>query len=91
MEKYELREGDEYISEHTDDAGTHITVLKDKNCVIKHGWVMDIDNETIWLLTQAAESKGIPVEDYVDKVIEDAIILQMEEEKMRKAIEEISD
>ena len=66
MEKYTLREGDEYISEHTDEAGTHITVIKDKKGVIKHGWVIDIDNETIRILTHAADSRGMLLEDYID-------------------------
>lgn len=91
MEKYTLREGDEYISEHSDEAGTHITVIKDKNGVIKHGWVIDIDNETKRVLEQMAESRGMSLEEYIDETVEHAIILQIEEIKKRQAIEEISD
>ena len=91
MDKYELRNGEEFINEYIDEDGKHITILKDINGEIKHAWILDMDDNTIRILTKLAVLKGQTLQDYIDEAIENVIILLIEEAEMRQALEEISD
>lgn len=90
-DKYELQEDEEYIDEYIDDEGNHVTILKDKNGEIKHGWTIEIDADVLDLLERAAAVKGQDFQEYIDECMENAILSMIEEAKTRNAIEEISD
>ena len=91
VEKYDLQKGEKYIDEYIDDDGTHMTILKDKNGEIKHGWVMDIDSDLLDAIEHAASLMGQPTPDFIDNALKCAIMKIIEETKTRNAIEEISD
>lgn len=91
MKKYELREGEKFIDDFFEKDGTHITVIKDKNGKIYHCCDLDIDENLIQVLGYAADLKGLTIQKYIDETLESAIILLIEENDKRFAIEEISD
>lgn len=90
-EKYELREGEKFIEEYIDNDGNHVTIFEDINGTIRHGWVLKLDQEIADLIERAAEREGVSVDDFVDIAIEQGLQKLMEEDRKRKAIEEISD
>ena len=91
FEKYELRDGEEYIDEYINEEGKHVTIVKESSGNIIHGWVMDIDPADYALIEKAAALEGVDIQDFIDSAIKSAILLAIDEVNMKSAIEDISD
>ena len=91
MEKYELREGEEFIEEYIDNEGNHVTIFEDKNGQRMVGLVLDMDEETMKILHRDAARAGMNIDDFVAMIVNEGLKRMIEEKEMRQAIEEISD
>ena len=91
MKKYELQEGEEFIDEYIDNDGEHVTILKDKNGKIMHGWSIEMDAETADMIERAAATIGLSAQEYMDMALETMVKKLIEETEKKSAIEEISD
>lgn len=84
MKKYDLREGEKFISDYVED-GVHMTEFKDKDGKTKHGWVLDVDDDTLETLQAAADSMNMSVQDYIDITLERLLVDIIEEDKKTKS------
>ena len=91
MEKYELRKGEKYIDEYVDNEGNCVIIFEDESGDVKHGWVVELDDDVARMINVAAAREGIDPELYLERAYTAIIERMIEEDEMRKAIEEISD
>ena len=90
MEKYELREGETIIEEYIDEAGTHITVFEDENNEIKYGWILELSPDLKGFIKTGAAEANKSEQDYLEALMHVAIEKAVEQDEIKKAIEEFS-
>lgn len=70
MDKYELQPNETYLSEYTEDDGTHVTIILDENGNKKHGFVLELERDVHDKLIEAATEAGVTPNDYIEAAIE---------------------